>query len=297
MDAATRRDWEYGRDINTPPTFADFTTFIETRSSALEILGNSERGGSVQEEKPQQHNTGSYIATKGPLRCTMCSKEHKINVCEKFLEASIDQRRGIVRSKRLCYNCLAGGHPITNCKNRVSCVSCKRRHHSLLHTAEVVAEQNAEGSQKREEVVQSVLFTRDSYQEVLLSTVILKVKNKLGKWVDCRALLDSGAQASFVTQGLVKKLQTPTKRCNTNVLGISGSKQIVKTGAYLSIKSNFNQFSYATNFIVLEKISSDLPHRAWNSVNWKIPPGITLADPKFNKPSAVDMLLGAELFF
>lgn len=139
-------------------------------------------------------------------------------------------------------------------------MTCKWTHHSLLHTEEVAAEQNADSGKKREEVVQSVLFTIDNYREVLLSTVILRVKNKLGKWVECRALLDSGAQVFFVTKGLVEKLQAPTTRCNTNKQGISGANQIVKAGAYLSIKSKFSQFSYATNFIVLDKISSTLPH-------------------------------------
>lgn len=40
-----------------------------------------------------------------------------------------------------------------------------------------------------------------------------------------------------------------------------------------------------------------LPLMPVDVTNCKVPVGIALADPNFNIPSAIDMLLGAEIFF
>lgn len=49
--------------------------------------------------------------------------------------------------------------------------------------------------------------------------------------------------------------------------------------------------------MVIEKITQNLPSDRINSVNIQIPNGISLADPQFNKPAKIDLLLGAKVFF
>ncbi|XP_067205356.1 uncharacterized protein [Linepithema humile] len=96
-------------------------------------------------------------------------------------------------------------------------------------------------------------------RQVILATAIVNVVDASGALKPCRALLDNGSQSCFITSKCVKKL---------------GIKQ------------------YATNIPIfgLGELSTRTHGLA------KIPDGITLADPEFNRSSEVELLLGAEIF-
>ncbi|XP_055623197.1 uncharacterized protein LOC129766643 [Toxorhynchites rutilus septentrionalis] len=50
-------------------------------------------------------------------------------------------------------------------------------------------------------------------------------------------------------------------------------------------------------FLVLQKVMSELPSAHIPVAHWKIPNGIQLADPTFNVSSRIDLLIGAEHFY
>uniref|UniRef100_A0A182NCB7 Uncharacterized protein n=1 Tax=Anopheles dirus TaxID=7168 RepID=A0A182NCB7_9DIPT len=52
-----------------------------------------------------------------------------------FVSKDVPQRREIVKTKGLCWNCLNSSHQVKSCKSDYSCRSCHERHHSLLHHA------------------------------------------------------------------------------------------------------------------------------------------------------------------
>jgi len=61
-----------------------------------------------------------------PLICPFCSEYHQPQVCNKIID--IHQRIDIVKSKRLCFNCL-NHHKVSLCKSKFRC-HCKSKHHS-----------------------------------------------------------------------------------------------------------------------------------------------------------------------
>ena len=58
---------------------------------------------------------------------------------------------------------------------------------------------------------------------VLLSTSLVTIRNSSGDAIKLRALLDSGSQASFVTEDVAKALMLPTQRSQINVSTMSSS--------------------------------------------------------------------------
>lgn len=52
----------------------------------------------------------------------------------------------------------------------------------------------------------------------------------------------------------------------------------------------------ALQFYILPKITSRKPDQYVDVSTWNIPKNVELADPRFNTPARVDMLLGAEIF-
>ncbi|KAH3733348.1 hypothetical protein DPMN_039774 [Dreissena polymorpha] len=66
-----------------------------------------------------------------PLICPFCSEYHQPQVCNKIKD--IHQRIDIVKSKRLCFNCL-NHHKVSDCKYKFRCRHCKGKHHSSICT-------------------------------------------------------------------------------------------------------------------------------------------------------------------
>lgn len=64
-----------------------------------------------------------------------------------------------------------------------------------------------------------------------------------------------------------------------------------------TIKSYFNEYEVCFEFYVLPKITSKKPCFYHDVSKWNIPKNIQLADPMFNQPGRIDLLIGAEVFF
>lgn len=76
----------------------------------------------------------------------------------------------------------------------------------------------------------------------ILPTASVLVKDRFGNPQRCRVLLDSGSQASFVTENCVQRLQLERQRANISITGIaSGSvssrgKTLIKMGSLYDFK-------------------------------------------------------------
>ncbi|XP_040151200.1 uncharacterized protein LOC120893409 [Anopheles arabiensis] len=106
---------------------------------------------------------------------------------------------------------------------------------------------------------------------VLLSTVVLNITDRAGVSHPARALLDSGAQSNFITGRMAQFLELPRKLINLPLSGIGGST-----------RSN---------------LSADIPTHRIDISHWKIPETCILADPSFNRPGTIDIILGATHFY
>ena len=50
------------------------------------------------------------------LRCWFCRDSHKISECTVLKATSVDNRRELVKKNKLCFNCLASDHMISQCR-------------------------------------------------------------------------------------------------------------------------------------------------------------------------------------
>ena len=65
--------------------------------------------------------------------CLVCGAKHPLWVCEVFKNQSVQERSKLVHERRLCNNCLRGGHFTNESKFRKCCSICERKHNTLLH--------------------------------------------------------------------------------------------------------------------------------------------------------------------
>ena len=70
-----------------------------------------------------------------PIRkkSSFCNQHHFSNRCEQFLSKTIPERKELIKSSNLCFNCL-GKHNVKSCTSTYRCFLCKAKHHTMVHT-------------------------------------------------------------------------------------------------------------------------------------------------------------------
>jgi len=137
----------------------------------------------------------------------------------------------------------------------------------------------------------------NSSSKIFLSTAVIDVYDYKGKLHGCRALLDSGSQLNFITEDFVNKLQLNTCSMHVSISGVAEGTFESKGIIDVNFRSRVNAYANNIDCIVLPKITQKLPQRFCSSSEFKIPSNIVLADPNFNIPGDIDLLIGAQLFW
>ena len=145
-------EWEvHSKEHRDVPPVEKFLEFITFRADVL-----STPPAATKAPEPQSHSTDikpdhqprrykaaphstTHRSTNGPntgfrCECQLCpGNKHPLFQCTMFNNMSVHQRGEHIRSKKLCYNCLAPGHQTGECRSLARCRSCGGKHHTLVH--------------------------------------------------------------------------------------------------------------------------------------------------------------------
>lgn len=260
--------------------------------------------------------------TRKNQSCVCCDAQHPLTKCNKFLNLSPSDRYASIKNKDVCFNCLGKGHNVSQCKSSFVCRSCEKRHHTLIHFPSGDISRASERSvslpltEEREENIPSTCTQHamsasqatqincassnapfGTTNTVLLSTALVDVCVGNEKRSTVRCLIDTGSQASFMTESCVQRLGI--KRCfaNVPVYGIGDTKPVRPKGKISCCITPRNELqpSIPIEALVLPKLipkmpSVPLPHKGWSHIQH-----LNLADPLFHTPQPVEMLLGADI--
>lgn len=148
-----------------------------------------------------------------PPPCFVCNQTgHKVYSCTVFRDKTPHERRQLVNRHKRCLSCL-GFHELKECQSKAMCLTCNKRHHSLLHVHSVPgnaakqpvrsgttndasdarhrSNENPSDSQVTH-VSQDLSPSMPACYTVLLGTLLVQLKTPEGKSQVFRALLDSG---------------------------------------------------------------------------------------------------------
>ncbi|KAG5866393.1 hypothetical protein JTB14_013265 [Gonioctena quinquepunctata] len=132
---------------------------------------------------------------------------------------------------------------------------------------------------------------------VLLSTVVVNVLNGSGQGQKARFLLDSGSQVHLITHKCSKKLGLKISRCFSSVQGIGSNSNSVKGITDLIVASRYDSSKkYFMQAFLVDKISDKLPRLKIDRSFLSSFGNVQLADDKFDEPTEIDGIIGAELF-
>lgn len=294
LDADSHRLWEQTiSDFNDFPTLENLFNFLEKRFRSLEMI--EYKGKAV---KTKSFHSSRVDAEK-TLSCSFCKENHYIYQCKDFSKQDYKDKQTFVQNNKLCYNCLIPNHSVLQCKRNTRCRVCQKKHHSLLHpekrdcneTPQALAQEVRQADEHK-----TVSHHTHNPGQVLLATALVDIMARNGQMQVYRALLDQGSQTSFVTEEFVQA--TGLRRCKSNCkFHLSEGKTMSsRYTVEFELKSRYrSNFTLQIQAYVLSHITTYLPQKYINSLDWPEIESITLADPNFRQPGKVDMLLGASV--
>ncbi|XP_073952157.1 uncharacterized protein [Choristoneura fumiferana] len=317
LDPITLRKWEEKRNsLEALPKLTDFTDFLRSRADVLESLSRS-NSHSDKSEKITQKRLGtaqkSFVASASNTTptnlpqscCLICKGDHRVYACNKFLEMTPEVRSNEIYKLKVCPVCFRGGHRAYQCR-AIPCKICGRRHNSLLHRTYVpnnIPAGNSQGQTPSGEIhvknACPVSLSSCIATQVLLSTAVVEIVDKETDQRHCvRALLDCGSETSFMTKSLHERLNLPsTETKPIEVTGINNMSFNALRRCKITLQARDRSIKRAVHCFVIDQIASNLPANEVDISSFEIPKNLKLADAAFYRPSQVELLLGADVFW
>lgn len=323
LDSETRQLWATKVIEESKSTLEDFFKFLEDRCDALETIcpvkdqmaiksyhvklqstnsrkkssgrpssQSSEYSSSSSLNPAQSLNAGN---SHGEIICPLCKDDsHYLHKCKTFKDWNVTSRWNYVRDKHICFNCLFRNHTTKECPMNFVCQVCKQRHHSLLH-----------GDESRSSKATSSLFgtchytSNDSVVRGILPTAVVNCRDVSGNLKPIRVIIDTGSENSFITETCMELLGLHREKAHLSVTGISGSDAGSTRGkTRLNLSSRFDENQSVTlDAYILLNITKQIPEEPIDVRDWKFVKGIQMADPDFQTPNNVDVIIGASTAF
>lgn len=321
------------------PVLQEFLKYLESKFTILESSRRKNEQNNIFNTKinqpntsmPFQHNkTPTYQHNKtfnnrpfysnithksnhiSKIICPLCSQEHGIYNCKRFLEMTNEAKLQTIKHLRICSNCLFS-HNDKKCTSIKRCRKCNGAHSTLIHDA--IAKPNTswqlqgpmpstsgitlpKPNFKQNDQVNTTFSSnkKNDLCETLLATALIKVTNQDGSQVTLRALIDQGSQLSLVTEHAVQMLGLKRERCKAVIFGVGQKSNNCKGVVTLVCRSMYHDFEFNVEALVMNNLIKNLPNKTFQQPSWSYIQNINLADPQFNNSRPVDLLLGANIY-
>ncbi|XP_055603942.1 uncharacterized protein LOC129752177 [Uranotaenia lowii] len=310
MDRETRKLWESSMKSGTLPSYQQLVEFLKERSRVLQKLqGQTQQPTNTSASRSKQ----AKVFVQSTSETCPCCKGESIYKCLSFKKLSAKERFERVKKAGLCFNCLRKGHRTAQCKTDQCCKSCGKPHHTLLHLSETTTTQfenspnpstsTHQHNKKQDgtadtQIVNCCTQTQATAEQIFLSTALVLVAGAGNRKIKCRALLDCCSEANLITENLAAKLNiTPTDlNPPITICGLNGMKTMSCKTVRTNVSSRNRAYSASLDFLITPSIT-ELPTGKVDINSWNFPRDFELADPSFNVPREVDMIIGAEVFY
>ena len=307
-----------------PPTFCQLREFLESSYLTLEIMGKHSKSKEVSRnmnsnssKKQAYHSTSTSQPSKSSTTsCVLCHKEHSIRNCDQFKEKAPSNRFEIAKQFNLCINCLGTAHTSAKCASNKRCSQCHKKHHTLVHFPKGQSSASTSSSSANNTTpansnqitschasdasVESIntyhSIDTNSYH-VILTTALVRITSDSGNEILVRALIDQGSEGSFITENIARRLQLEFIPTTTIVSGIGEGKTQSMNKTNFAINPHFqNNLNLRVEAYVLKSISGTVPSSRLQFRTLDHTSHLQLANPQFDHPGKIDLLLGVDVF-
>ncbi|XP_058840840.1 uncharacterized protein LOC131696310 [Topomyia yanbarensis] len=294
------------------------TPYVSGSASGSGASGNNQRY-----KRPGELRLCAHAITEVP---NAHSIERPAVSMGQLKKLTLHERMNLVNTKRLCFNCLFSDHFVSNCPCQTSCHICLKRHHTLLHPGYVdnlpiyqnrgydnAGEHPQYSTQTN--VATSIIKPLTSRSiapmegqtssvapharnnNVFMLTVVLVVVDAYGQKHLARALLDCASQPNLISDRMAQILRLKRRKVNVQLQGPGSIAVRSSDSVFTKIYSRKEDFSRDVEFLVLPRVTADMPESDVATDCWNVPKELFLADPNFNKRAEIDMIIGLSHFF
>ncbi|XP_073816885.1 uncharacterized protein [Musca autumnalis] len=269
-------------------------------SAALVATPHSEE--SAKSLRSETHKVSSAASHK----CRLCDRMHPLDRCSDFRVMNVDMRRRIVVKYNDCVRCLSKSHQARDCRSKRKCAVCNGEHHTLLHEDAKTVVKPTNNRQRRPQTDYRYRPRNSPYSRpsdnappsqtglvgllslqtgiCLSPTLIVKIVSSDRPTI-VRAVLDQCSRQSQICSSLVHSLRLPISM-------IEGSQICRLTVSSIYDRSqSISIVAVVTNLDHALTPTAAIPERIHDSFL-----GLPLADPDFNRPGRVALVLGPEVY-
>ncbi len=259
------QNWEYKDLLKALKTWREI--------NPVEEKSEHQQGGGKGKGQSRFYHANDGEQKSWRAQCIYCGEStHKGTSCSKV--KTREERKKILARKGLCFNCTGAQHRANDCKSKLGCQKCQRRHHTSI------CDQTEQ------------FLGASSSTSVIHPVVVVQVGG-----FKCRALLDTGAGSSYISAALLD--QIPKRCCKKEVrkidmmLGTTTREVELSTIEIAGLTSAFSLSVEVTKVDKKELLTLDNPRYAEIIKNYTHMRGVTMEDHDRKDKLPVHIILGA----
>lgn len=167
---------------------------------------------------PERVECSDYSTYPSPSvkMCLFCKGEHNTETCKELNMKMYTEKVDFFKKNGVCFGCVTKGHMSKNCKKRMTCKTCQKKHPTILHVNRTEEKENENTRQEKTSISNALVSMERSIhtgagdrQKLAIVPVQIKLENSNHR-LKTYAFLDPGSTGSFCTETLRKMLLVKT---------------------------------------------------------------------------------------
>ena len=196
----------------------------DTKGSKTVLSGETTEEKSMEPEETvnQQH------------KCVFCKRpDHHLDACSKFKTETPENKIKFVKENGICFGCLRKGHMSKDCRKRLTCQTCNKRHPTCLHQDRSIPKGKEDRSEDEStSVPKSTSCTSQGVSNNSTSMIVpvwLSTCSRPDNEVLVYAILDTQSDATFVLKETCEELSTETEPTKLRLNTITSHELLVNS--------------------------------------------------------------------
>ena len=147
-------------------------------------------------------------------------------------------------------------------------------------------------TQDKDSVVKVHSHFSHTKEKPILPIALVQIEHQ-GELFSLRALVDQGAQKTFISKKVQAQFALPLKNFQNQIIGMGG--KVIENSTPLILVSIKSNVRLETQAIIISKLKSFLPSIPFRIQDFFKIDLLNLADPHFNKPAQIEMVIGEDI--
>jgi hypothetical protein len=192
------------------------------RTTLMATLADGQNQISKNMSRPEHSDT----------RCPCTNSCHALNSCPTFSALTYDEKRNFVMKNALCFGCFRVGHRSKDCRVRLTCTICHRKHPTAFHVEKFEKKDNQVSNVGSNAIVEtkSLHTGAGNSRKVALALIPVKVKSPNQRTgVITYAALDNFSSDCFISEELLDSLEISGTPAEIKLTTLQGKHSPLRT--------------------------------------------------------------------